>query len=68
VGEVGVGARGARENEDIFLSEVRSGGQVGAEQREMDVHLYQFSCAWLGAKRGLKEIFNFSKNPLKSAI
>jgi hypothetical protein len=59
---------GARENEDIFLSEVRSGGQVGAKKREMDVHLYQFSCARLGAKRGLKETFNFSEYPLKSAI
>jgi hypothetical protein len=36
---------GIHENEDIFLSEVRSRGKVGAEKREMDVHLYQFSCA-----------------------
>jgi hypothetical protein len=59
---------GARENKDIFLSEVRSRGQVGTEKQEMDVYLYQFSCAWLGIKHGLKEIFNFSKNPLKLAI
>jgi hypothetical protein len=59
---------GIHENEDIFLSEVRSGDKVGAEKQEMDVHLYQFSCARLGAKRGLKKTFNFSKNPLKSGI
>jgi hypothetical protein len=57
-----------RENEDIFLSEVRSGGKVGAENQEMDVHLYQFSCARLGATRKVKEKLNFSKNPLKSVI
>jgi hypothetical protein len=59
---------GVRENEDIFLSEVRSGDRVGAEKREMDVHLNQFSRARLGATRKLKETLDFSKNPLKSAI
>jgi hypothetical protein len=40
-----VGARGVgvRENEDIFLSEVRDGGQVGVKSGERDVHLHQFS-------------------------
>jgi hypothetical protein len=57
-----------RENEDIFLGEVWGGGKVGVKKREMDVHLDQFSCARLGAKRGLKENLNFSKNLLKLAI
>jgi hypothetical protein len=69
VGVAGVaGAVSARENEDIFLGEVWVGGKVGIEKREMDVHLDQFSCARLGAKCGLKEKPNFSKNLLKSAI
>jgi hypothetical protein len=33
---------GVRKNEDIFLSEVRSGGKVGVEKREMDMYLDQF--------------------------
>jgi hypothetical protein len=57
-----------RENEDIILGEVWGGGKVGIEKREMDVHLDQFLCAWLGAKRVLKETPYFSKNVLKSAI
>jgi hypothetical protein len=57
-----------RENEDIFLGEVWDRGQVGIEKREMDIHLDQFSYTRLGAKRGLKENLNFTKNLLKSAI
>ena len=52
----------------MFLSEVRGRGKVGVKKLKIDVHLNQFWCARLGAKRRLKEIFNFSKNPLKSAI
>ena len=48
-----VGAVGVRENEDIFLREVRGGGEKA--RKGTYLHLYQFSCARLGAKRGLKE-------------
>jgi hypothetical protein len=61
VGVVGVVRSGCARNEDIFLSEVRSGGKVGVEKRKMDVHLNQFWCARLGATFRLKKKLNFSK-------
>jgi hypothetical protein len=48
------GAVSTRENEDIFLRDVRGGGYMGVKRVERDVHLDQFSCARLGAKRGPK--------------
>lgn len=40
----------------------------GLKSDEMDVYLYQFSCAWLGVKCALKEKTDFTKNVLKSVI
>jgi hypothetical protein len=61
VGVVGVVRSGCARNEDIFLSEVRSGGKVGVEKRKMDVHLNQFWCARLGATCRLKKSLTLAK-------